>query len=63
MPELTPEILFDVRLVERHIRQGLTTREAYEKHVAALNDIASEADVLDLDALAQQQPLSSQRPS
>jgi len=62
MPELIPEVLFDVRLVERHIRQGVLTREAYEKHVAALNDIASEAEVLDLDALAQQQP-HSHRPS
>ncbi len=63
MPELIPEVLFDVRLVERHIRQGLTTREAYEKHVASLSDIASEADVLDLDALAQQQPSTGPRPS
>lgn len=62
MPELIPEVLFDVRLIERHIRQGLITREAYDKHVAALNDIASEADVVDLDALAQQQPLAP-RPS
>jgi len=54
MAELPPEVLFDVRLVERHIRQGLTTREDYEKYVAQLSDDASEADVLDLDALAQQ---------
>ena len=54
MAELPPEVLFDVRLVERHIRQGLTTREAYEKYVAQLSDDASEADVLDLDVLAAQ---------
>ena len=62
MAELPPEVLFDVRLVERHIRQGLTTREDYEKYVAQLNDDAAEADVLDLDVLAQQ-PASGQRPS
>lgn len=63
MAELPPEILFDVRLVERHIRQGILTREVYEKHIAQLNDDASEADVLDLDALAQQTGSAGSRPS
>ncbi len=52
MAELPKEILFDTRLVERHIRQGLTTRQDYEKYVSQLEDQESEADVIDLDTLA-----------
>ncbi len=52
MAELPKEILFDTRLVERHIRQGLTTREDYQKYVQQLEDAESEADVIDLDTLA-----------
>jgi hypothetical protein len=52
MAELPNEVLFDARLVERHIRQGLVTREQYEGYLAQLNDVESEADRIDLDSLA-----------
>ena len=36
-------LLFDVRLVEHHIRRGTTTREAYEKHLETVEDCSAEA--------------------
>lgn len=52
MAETTKEVVFDVRLIERHLRQGLITREEYEKHLAQLSDAEAEADVIDTDVLA-----------
>lgn len=52
MPSQLPEeILYDVRLIERHVRQGLITRQDVEKYQKALQDRAAEADVTDLEAL------------
>jgi hypothetical protein len=33
--------LFDRRIVERNIKKGLITRKDYEKHLKALNDVAT----------------------
>jgi hypothetical protein len=52
MAKLPEEILFDVRLVERHIRQGLTTRAEYEAYTKKLPDAAEQRDVIDMDVLA-----------
>jgi hypothetical protein len=52
MVKLPEEILYDVRLVERHIRQGLITRADYEAHLKKLQDAAEHADNLDVDVLA-----------
>ena len=38
MTTLPDELLFDIRLVERHISKGLTTREAYEQYLEKLGD-------------------------
>lgn len=51
-PKMPEETLFDVRLVERHIRQGLTTRADYEAHLKKLADVAEQQDVIDMDVLA-----------
>jgi hypothetical protein len=56
MPQQIPdEILFDVRLQERHIRRGLLTRDQVEKHRDKNADMTDQADILDLDQLAQKQ--------
>jgi hypothetical protein len=52
MAKLPEEILFDVRLIERHIRQGLTTRAEYEAYIKKLADAADQRDVIDMDVLA-----------
>ena len=38
----TAESLFDARVVDRHIAEGRTTREAYEAHLASLPDESAE---------------------
>ena len=38
MSKLPNELLFDIRLVERHIAKGLTSREAYEQYLESLGD-------------------------
>jgi hypothetical protein len=50
--QLPDEILYDVRLIERHITKGLITRAAVEKRRAQSADMADQSDNLDLDQLA-----------
>lgn len=47
MRKETPRnILFDRRVVERHIKKGEVTREDYEKFVAALPDVSDNAELV-----------------
>jgi hypothetical protein len=62
-PKLPEETLFDVRLVERHIRQGLTTRADYEAHLKKLADVEEQRDVIDMDVLAGHRGHSEGQPS
>lgn len=50
MRKLPEEILFDSRLVERHIRQGLTTRKDYEEWLAKKPDVSDRAEAVDVVA-------------
>ncbi len=38
---------FDKRLIERRIRNGILTREDFDKHMAALPDAESNVDVVE----------------
>ena len=49
--DLPAETLYDVRLIERHIKEGLITEEDVAKHMGAVDDAAENADVIDMDAL------------
>lgn len=40
--------LFDVRILDRNLQKGLITREQYDKHLAALDDV--EADAVPVEA-------------
>jgi hypothetical protein len=51
MVKLSEETLYDVRLVERHIRQGLITRADYDAHLKKLQDQGDQADNVDMDVL------------
>jgi len=42
------EILHDVRLLDRHLRNGLFTRKDLEKHLKELPDVTDQAEVLAL---------------
>jgi hypothetical protein len=44
---------WDVRTIERRIRQGMLSRKDYEKHLKSLPDVADKAQPFDLDALDQ----------
>ena len=35
---LPPDLLLDKRLVDRHIRRGLLSRETYQQHLTDLRD-------------------------
>jgi hypothetical protein len=39
---------FDKRVVERFIRAGVVKREDYEKHLAALTDVESESELINM---------------
>ncbi len=36
------DFIFDIRLVERYIREGAITREDYEKYLKELDDVSEE---------------------
>ncbi len=40
--------LFDIRVVDRHISKGLTTRKDHEKFLASLPDLAEQAELVDV---------------
>jgi hypothetical protein len=46
------EILYDVRLLERHIQRGVLTREQVDKRRQESPDMTEQADILDLEQLA-----------
>jgi hypothetical protein len=54
MPQLPEEILYDVRLIERHIRRGVVTREEVDARMQKLQDKADEGDAMDLEQLRDQ---------
>lgn len=41
-----PEQMFDIRLVERHIAQGITNRKDYEQYLRQLQDMKENAEVM-----------------
>jgi hypothetical protein len=55
------EILYDVRLLERHIQRGVLTREAVEKRRQEAPDLTEQADILDLEHLASSRGNSGKR--
>lgn len=59
MRKLPEEILFDSRLVERHIRQGLTTRKDYDAWLAKKPDVSDRAEAVDVVASGSAAPGSA----
>ena len=49
--ELTDETLYDVRLIERHIKEGLITEDDVKKHLDGVTDAEENADVIDMDVI------------
>jgi hypothetical protein len=45
------EVLYDVRLLERHVARGLLTREAITKRREASPDLTDHCEKLDVDQL------------
>ncbi len=50
MSQIPDQILYDVRLLERHLRKGLLSREQVDKRLAQLADTASGAEALDVES-------------
>lgn len=51
MREIPDDILYDQRLIERHVAQGLITQKQVDEHLKGLRDVAEHSDVIDLDNL------------
>jgi len=49
--ELPDETLYDVRLIERHIKEGLITEDDVKKHIEGVVDAEENADVIDMDGI------------
>ena len=52
MREIPEDVLFDRRLVERHLHQGLLTQVDLDKRLKQLADAADLGDNIDVEALA-----------
>lgn len=60
MPQqFSDEVLYDVRLIERHVARGLLTWDEVKKHQESTPDLTEQADKLDLDQLSR--PRSAKR--
>lgn len=51
MREIPEEILFDTRLIDRHIAQGLITRKDVDEYMKKLADSETLSEKIDLDNL------------
>ena len=51
MRELPEETLYDIRLIDRHIKEGLITEEDVQKYMSQISDAEEESDFLDVEAL------------
>ena len=51
MRELPEEVLYDKRLIQRHIEQGLVSQDEVDKRLTGLGDLESQGEVIDLDEL------------
>ena len=49
MPKFLDPILFDSRMIERHLRKGLLTPEQVETHLASLEDASDNAEAIALE--------------
>lgn len=53
MRELPEETLYDIRLIERHIKEGLISEEDVKKRLEALDDGETNMDVIDIQELTE----------
>ena len=51
MVDRTKEFLFDKRLIERNLRQGLISKKDVEEHLAGAQDMADEAESIDVEGM------------
>lgn len=51
MRKLPDEVLYDQRLIKRHIAEGLITEEQVRQRLEQLPDLAEEGDTVDVSAL------------
>ena len=51
MSKRADEALYDVRLIERHIRNGRLSRKQVESHLADLEDKGNNADNINLEKM------------
>ncbi len=54
MRDIPPGVLFDKRLVDRHLKQGLISQEQLDKHLAGISDSTELGEAIDLDVLMEQ---------
>ena len=51
MSELPDTVLYDKRLIERHVAKGLITRKEVEKRLGDTEDLTDQAKSISLEAL------------
>ena len=54
MRELPQETLYDRRLIDRHIKEGLITEEDVAQYLKKLEDAEENMDLLNVEELAEQ---------
>ena len=49
LKDATENLQFDVRMIEMNLKNGSITKEQYQQYLSSLNDIADEAQKLELE--------------
>jgi hypothetical protein len=64
MTEKLPDlVLYDKRLIARHVRKGLITPEQLEKHLGETADLTEKADTTSIDELMGIKPPATEGPA
>ncbi|RZK91509.1 MAG: hypothetical protein EOO66_11820 [Methylobacterium sp.] len=59
--QIPEDVLYDKRLIERHIKAGFFTSEEWEKRVAGSADLGEQASNLEIEANAANKGASPRR--
>ncbi|MEE2959387.1 MAG: hypothetical protein VYA34_01490 [Myxococcota bacterium] len=51
MRDITEDTLYDVRLIERHMKEGILKQEELDAHLAKIPDSESKSSMVNVDEL------------
>ena len=56
------EKLYDVRVAERYIKEGMLTQKKYESYIKKLPDVSDKSEILNIDEEIDQEEIAEENP-